>query len=66
MSQYGGYAAGDDYGTQNCLVCGSSDFNVVGGRLACTVCGTEAGDFQETAPDEFLSPSRKGGRTCDR
>ena len=54
MSQYGGYAAGDDYGTQNCLVCGSSDFNVVGGRLACTVCGTEAGDFQETAPDEFL------------
>ncbi|QDZ17817.1 hypothetical protein HOP50_01g03240 [Chloropicon primus] len=58
----GGYAAGDDYGTQSCIVCGCSDFNVVAGYLACTNCGTQAQDFQETqteAPEsQTVRPQR--------
>ncbi len=52
--------ADNDYASQACHVCGASDFRIIAGFLSCTVCGTQAQDFQETQ-EEFTQTQGNQG-----
>ncbi len=56
MSQRHGEFDDGEYGSQVCNVCGGSDFRIVAGFLACTICGTQSQDFQQSQSEfnEFV------------
>ena len=58
MSQ--GYGGDDEYyGDHTCLICGSTDFSVVAGSLACAVCGTLAQDYEQIQGEYQPSQSQR-------